>query len=114
MEKKIFYRVCNTESLKGLWYDFKGEFTGLIHEDFDFCINSSLKMDFDPELIGWLSATDNLENLYQWFPKHDIERLQHFGWFIHEFEAEDYKFYEKFQHLIIKQDTSKLIRKIIL
>lgn len=114
MIKKKFYRVCNQETLRGLWYDFKGDFTGLIHEDFDFCANSNLKMDFDPEIVGWLSATDNLEDLYKWFPKSDIERLQNFGWFIHEFEAEDYKFYERFQHLIIKQETSKLIRKIVL
>lgn len=110
--KKIFYRVCHEDYLMGLWYSYTGNFTGLIHDDFDFCANSSLKMDFDPELVGWLSATDNLEDLYHWFPKQDIERLQNFGWYIHEFEAADYKFYEKFQHLVISQETSKLIRKI--
>lgn len=29
--KKVFYRVANTENEQGLWYDFKGKFTGLIH-----------------------------------------------------------------------------------
>lgn len=110
--KKRFYRVCNEDSLRGLWYDFKGEFTGAIHDDFNFCANSSLKMDFDPEIVGWLSATDSLEDLYKWFTIEDISRLQNFGWYIHEFEAEDYKFYERFQHIIIKQDTSTLIKKI--
>ncbi len=111
-DKKKFYRVCNTETLRGLWYDFKGDFTGIIHEDFKFCLNSSLKMDFDSELVGWLSATDSLEDLYKWFTKEDILKLQEFGWYIHEFEAENYKFYERFQHIIIEQDTSKVIKKI--
>ena len=29
-------------------------------------------------------------------------------------ESEDFKFYERFQHTIIKQDTSKMTQKIIL
>lgn len=109
---KKFYRVCNTETLRGLWYHFDGEFSGLIHSKFDFCMNSSLEMEFDPELVGWLSATDDLETLYKWFSKEDIIKLQEFGWYIHEFEAVDYKFYERFQHLIINQETSKLVKRI--
>lgn len=30
--KKMFFRVCNPETEQGLWYDFKGNFTGFIHE----------------------------------------------------------------------------------
>ena len=109
-----FYRVCNTDTQQGLWYCFKGLFTGLIHKKLNFCINSKLEMDFDNELIGWLSATDSLENLYQWFTKEDILKLQEHGWFIHVYESNDYKFYERFQHLIINQDKSKLLYKITL
>ena len=58
---------------------------------------------FAPEL----SATDSLESLYQWFPLIDILRLQEHGYYIHTFEATDVKFYERFQHLIINQATSK-------
>ena len=61
-----FYRVCNTETEQGLWYDFKGNFTGLIHNDFNFCVNNKLEMGFDDELVGWLSATPDLETLYTW------------------------------------------------
>lgn len=111
MNKKI-YRVCNKETLQGLWYDYKGQFTGLIHEDFNFCVNNELEMDFDPEIVGWLSATESLDTLYNWFTKDDIKQLQSHGWFIHEFEAIDVKFYERFQHQIIKQDTSKVLRVI--
>lgn len=112
MAPSKFYRVCNKETLQGLWYDYKGQFTGLIHEDFNFCVNNELEMDFDPEIVGWLSATESLETLYNWFTKDDIKQLQSHGWFIHEFEAIDVKFYERFQHQIIKQDTSKVLRII--
>ena len=104
-----FYRVCNVNTKQGLWYDTQGEFTGLIHGDFNFCLNSQLKMDYDPELVGWLSATDSLDTLYKWFTIDDIKELQKRDWFIHVYESEDVKFYERFQHLIIKQETSKFI-----
>jgi hypothetical protein len=42
----------------------------------NFCLNTELKMDFDVELVGWLSATDNLEELFNWFTKEDIVELQ--------------------------------------
>lgn len=42
-----FYRVCNLETYQGLWYDYKGNFTGLIHNEFNFCANSELKMVWD-------------------------------------------------------------------
>ncbi len=112
-EPKTFYRVCNQETLRGMWYDYNGEFTGLIHDkEFDFCTHKNLKMEFDSELVGWLSATETLNNLFIWFPKEEIIKLQKFGWYLHEFEATDYKYYAPFEHSIINQKTSKLIRKI--
>ena len=69
-------------------------------------------MNFDPELVGFLSATTDLEELKNWFSDADIAKLGEFGWFIHEYEAEVYKFYERFQHFVICQKTSKLIGKI--
>lgn len=112
MKPKTFYRVCNPESEQGLWYDFKGKFTGLIHNKFNFCVNSNLQMPFDDELVGWLSATDTLESLWNWFTVDDILKLQKHGWFIHEYEVDTYRFYDKFQHYVICQKTSKIIRKI--
>jgi hypothetical protein len=74
---KTFYRVCNDESKQGLWYKYDGNFTGLIHQyPFNFCKNHDLKMDFDDQLVGWLSAVENLDDLYQWFTVEDIKRLQ--------------------------------------
>lgn len=109
---KIFYRVCNPDTQQGLWYHFNGGFTGLIHNEFNFCKNNELEMDFDKELVGWLSATDSLESLYNWFTKEDIIKLQKHGWFIYEYEVENYKFYDKFQHYIIEQSSSKIKNKI--
>jgi len=113
--KKVkFYRVCNEESKQGLWYGYNGLFTGLIHKDFSFCHNNSLEMDFDSELVGWLSATPSLEDLYHWFPVEDIKKLQEHNYFIHEYETNDYKFYEKFNHFVINQENSTLTQKIVL
>ena len=111
---KTFYRVCNLVTMQGLWYDYKGEFTGLIHEKFKFCLNNELRMDYDPEIVGWLSATDSMDSLWNWFTKDDIKELQKHDYFIHVFEAEEEKFYERFQHIIIKQETSIVTQKIIL
>ena len=109
---KTFYRVCHKETLQGLWYTYAGDFTGLIHNEFNFCLNNTLEMEFDETIVGWLSATDSLESLWVWFTQEDIKALQEHGWYIHEFEAEDVRFYERFQHLIIKQETSKVIKLI--
>lgn len=71
-------------------------------------------MDFDEEIKGYISATDSLENLWNWFTREDILKLQEFGWFIHIYETDDYKFYEKFQHPIISQTNSLIIEKIVI
>lgn len=110
--KRSFYRVCNPDTQQGLWYKFDGTFSGLIHEEFDFCFNSQLKMDYDEELVGWLSVADDLDHLWGWFTTEDVANLQKHGWFIYEYEATEWKFYEKFQHNVISQATSKLVRKI--
>ena len=113
-EPKTFYRVCNTKTQQGLWYDFKGEFTGFIHDKFNFCEHNKLKMDFDPELVGYLSAADSLEGLYHWFPQADIIQLQKHEFTIHVYESKDYRFYDRFQHTVINQEEAKLLKTIIL
>jgi hypothetical protein len=110
MESKIFYRVANFETNQGLWYDFEGNFTGLIHSDYDFCLNKNLPMPFDKDIVGWLSATDDLESLWMWFPKEDIKRLEEYGYYLSVYEATDYKFHNN--HWIIKQSTSTPIMLI--
>lgn len=109
---KKFYRVCHSETLQGLWYSFDGQFTGLIHDKLSFCKNNGLIMEFDKDIVGYLSATESLEDLFKWFSKDDIKKLQEHNFFVHEFETEDYKFYDKFQHIIISQKNSKLVDRI--
>lgn len=111
---KTFFRVCKPDTKQGLWYNSDGTFSGLIHDRFDFCANSSLAMDFDPELVGWLSAVPTLEDLFVWFTVEDIKKLQFRGWFIYEYEATVVKFYEKFQHYVICQNTSTVIKQHLL
>lgn len=107
MRLKKFYRVANIETNQGLWYDMKGNFTGLIHNEFAFCKNTALPMPFDPELVGWLSATETLEELFMWFPETDILKLSNYGYKIFEYESTDFKQYKN--HKVINQKTSKFI-----
>jgi hypothetical protein len=102
--KNLYYRIAHKETRQGLWYDSKGNFTGLIHNEFNFCLNKNLPMPFDSDLIGWLSATDSLEDLFNWFTKEDIERLENYGWFITVYESNKVRQYKN--HLVICQESS--------
>jgi len=104
---KLFYRV-GIESGQGLWYNNKGEFTGIIHNEFNWLNASQLKMPFDNELVGYLSVADSLEHLYQWFNKNEIIDLQKHGFCVYEYISDDYKFYDFYKHNVINQHTSKI------
>jgi len=106
METKVFFRVNNIDTQQGLWYDQKGEFTGLIHDKFSFCQNTSLRMDFDSDIVGYVSVVETLEQLYAWFSKEDIFKLQEHGWFIHQYTSDDYKWYDRFSHYVMNQENS--------
>lgn len=110
MENKVFYRVSNVDSEQGLWYDFEGNFTGLIHDKFDFCLNSELPMPFDPDVVGWLSTTDVFDDLFHWFTKEDITQLETHGYKICVYESTEYREYEN--HWLIKQDSANLLEFI--
>ena len=105
---KRYYRVANINTDQGLWYDMKGKFTGLIHNQYNFCKNCELPMPYDPDLTGWLSATDSLDDLYLWFPPEDIQRLEEFGYRIFEYATVKVKPYRN--HLVINQKSSVLLR----
>jgi len=102
--QKNYYRIAHQNTKQGLWYDDKGKFTGLIHNEFNFCMNNKLPMPFDEDLVGWLSATDSLEDLFNWFSKEDIAKLEEHGWFITVYKADKVKEYKN--HLVICQQTS--------
>jgi len=104
MKPKIFYRIGDNKTKQGLWYDTKGNFTGLIHGKYNFCEASKLPMPYDPTIIGWLSTTDKLSTLFLWFSKEEIKKLEEYGYELTVYEATQYKEYNN--HWIIKQDTS--------
>lgn len=112
--KTKFYRVSHVSTQQGLWYNMNGIFTGLIHNELNFCKNNELLMDFDETIVGYLSATPTLDELFNWFTKDDILKLQEHDYYIHVFESDDYKFYDRFQHFVINKESSKLIEKIVL
>jgi hypothetical protein len=61
-------------------------------------------MPYNKEVVGWLSATDKLSDLFLWFPKEDIVKLEEHGYSIGVYEATEYKVHEN--HWVIKQDSS--------
>lgn len=109
---KLYYRVANKNTGQGLWYDSAGNFTGLIHGEFNFCVNNQLTMPYDEDLVGWLSATDSLDDLFLWFTTDDIEALEEHGYFITVYSAELAKTYKN--HLVICQHTSVVKERLLL
>lgn len=112
LPNKLFFRVGNTATNQGLWYDQEGNFTGLIHNELNFCSCSEVLMNFDEEVSGYLSCTESLEDLYIWFSKEDLKSLKEHGYEIYLYSSEDYTYYDRFEHYLINQKTSKIIGKI--
>lgn len=107
---KTFYRIANTDTNQGLWYNIDGAFTGLIHNQFDFCALHQLPMPFDKNISGYLSATETLDELFDWFPVDDIIRLSEHGYLATVYKAVDYKFYNN--HWLINQSSSIITNRI--
>jgi len=110
MITKLFFRVSNIDTGQGLWYDSDGTFSGLIHSKFKFCANSDLPMPFDSELVGWLSVTEQLSDIWHWFTKEDVHRLQQHGWYVHGYHATVWKDHEN--HQVIDVETSRPIFRL--
>lgn len=91
--------------MKMNFYDFNGKFTGLIHDKFSFCKNHDLPMPFEPAVTGWLSATDTLKELFNWFTEDDIKKLEQYGYELTIYEATEFKFHNN--HWLINQESSK-------
>ncbi len=108
---ETFYRVGNTNDEQGLWYNRKGEFTGLIHNEYDFCVNSALPMPFDPTIVGYLSTAKTIEDLYHWFSIDDLVKLNDHGIYMFEYEASDFRVYAN--HWVINEKTSKVVKHFV-
>jgi hypothetical protein len=111
MEPKLFYRVANTDTNQGVWYDIDGNFTGLIHNKFNFCKNKDLPMPYDKDIVGYLSTTDSLETLYMWFPVEDIIELEKFGYYVTVYQSDDYRVHEN--HHVINKKSAIFVERII-
>jgi hypothetical protein len=59
----------------------------------------------EPAVTGWLSATDTLKELFNWFTEDDIKKLEQYGYELTIYEATEFKFHNN--HWLIKQESSK-------
>lgn len=106
---KIFYRVENTKTKNGLWYDIYGRFTGIINKDkFKELQNNNLPMPYNSEIVNYLSVAESLDDLKRWFNDNDMEILKPYGYVISEYESDDYKVVEN--HYVINKFTAKRLR----
>lgn len=105
----IVYRL-GKEDLSGVWYDQTGNFTGLIHTEFNFCSNSKLEMPFREEMVGKLSITKSINTLFDWFSNDDLLRLKDYGYkiLIYKVDAEYIEFNEEFKHHLMLKDKCEL------
>ena len=107
--KQIFYRVGTTDQ-SGMWYDQNGNFHGAINSPaFKMLKCNQVQMPFCRETVGYLSATQTLEELEQWFPKEDMAVLEPLGFKILAYEVADCKFHKANNHWLINQKSSVLI-----
>lgn len=111
--KKTFFRI-GTEDKEGLWYNNKGEHTGRIHSEFSFCNASKMEMPLDEKLVGFLSAAESMKDLFKWFTKEEIIKLQEKGFHVYEYESSDYKYYFNFKHYVFLEETATLKNKFTL
>lgn len=107
IEPKLFYRVGMGHG-GGMWYDRNGVFHGSInHPKYKMLQCHEVCMPFDKGIIGYLSVTDSLESLKNWFSDQDMEILEPLGFKVQVYEATDYKKYQN--HWVINQYTSKMV-----
>lgn len=102
------YRVANHANQNGLWYNQSGEFINDIQK-FEL-LNKDLPMDFDPSIVGWLSATDNLPELDRWFPVEDRELLSLAGYGTYEYEVSDFRQVDG--HVVFQKSAVIQVRRI--
>lgn len=101
---KIFYRV-GTQNGGGMWYNPDGSFHGSMNkEKFNMLQCHRVPMPFDKDIVGYLSVTDSLESLKNWFNDDDMKVLEPLGFKILAYQATDYRIHHN--HWIINQESS--------
>jgi hypothetical protein len=70
-------------------------------------------MDFNNECTGgFLSCTDTLDNLFNWFSRKEIQQLEEAGYKVCVFNAKESKFHDKYKHFLFKEEGSILVAQI--
>lgn len=108
--EKLFFRVHHPDNL-GLWYNAQGEFIKEISKHAIGC--ADLEMDPNPDCAGgYLSCTESLDTLFDWFTKEEIQRLEEAGYRTCVFKSNDFKFHEKYKHFLFKQEGALLVAQM--
>lgn len=114
---RIFYRVQELGTTKGLWYDRDGIFNNRIQtkEEFGFLRHKNLPMEKDDAIpIGWLSATHSLQTLFDWFNMDELRILKSRNIYLFGYRVsyENYMWYSKYNHYLINSQNFELILKM--
>lgn len=108
--EKTFFRIHHPDNL-GLWYNKDGVFTRELDKYSLSCAN--LEMDKNDDCAGgFLSCTDTLDNLFNWFTREEIQRLEEAGYRACVFKAQEHKFHDKYKHFLFKEEGSILVAQI--
>lgn len=110
--KKTFYRLAQQKTENGFWYNYDGEKVNIIESVYNNLKCSELFMDFDSEMVGYLAATDSLDNLFIWFSEKEIIELQKNGWCIYVYETDIYKKHSRQNHYLIEKNKNNIIKII--
>lgn len=109
-QDKLFFRVHHPDG-KGLWYNKNAEFTQEIAKLDLSC--AGLEMNHDDDCAGgFLSCTDSMDSLFDWFGREELFKLRDNGYNICIFKAEEHKFHEKYKHFLFKERGSLLIATV--
>ena len=88
------YRVENTLTDIGLWYNGFGEKTDFIVHEIQDAQCRDLPMDFDPAFKDggdWRSACDSLESMREWFSMSDLKQFTQKGYGLYTLEVPNYR-----------------------
>jgi hypothetical protein len=64
-------------------------------------------MHYSKDVVGYLSATETLKELENWWSDEELKILKEFDYRIVKYFANDYKYHNN--HWLIKQDSSHII-----
>lgn len=104
------YRVTSTDKDCSFWYDENGQ-PSEVFKEYGWLTASKLPMPFDQNMVGWLSGTFTMEQLYGWFSKEELIELCKDGKYcLHEYETNEWR--DDGLHASFRVDSYTSKRKI--